>query len=199
MLLESKKRSSVYEMICNILIWHLRLLSVPVEMLLHKDVGERYLGFSGLASMILLVVYAANQDSSLLNSLVILIIGRSIVHRVWCMHRRRAGAPMPNTRSPGRPLLTLLPIRFAEPTMKWIEPILVMVVAPFIAISSDPAGVFLLWSGAALLCITLVRANLSYNQMLDALDAQAVPELPAARMPERIVQSRTAGPQLLEA
>jgi hypothetical protein len=197
--LESKTKFSLHETLCNVLIWHLRLLSVPLEMLLHLDVGERYLGFSGLLATTLLGVYAANQESSLLNSLVMLIIGRIFFHRLYCIRRRWAGDPPIDSRSPGRSLLTLLPVQFARPAMKWIEPVLVMVTAAITGPFSDPTGEFLLWSGAALLCITLVRANLSYHQMLDALDARIVPEPPVAKVPGRMVNSRRAEPQLLEA
>jgi hypothetical protein len=197
--LELKKPFSVYGMICNVVIWHLRLLSVPVEMLLHINVGERYLGFSGLLAMILMGSYAAYEDSSLLNSLMILIIGRVIVHRIWCIRRRRLGDPPEDTRSAGRTFLTLLPVQIPEAAMKWIEPVVVMVGALVVEVISTPAGDYLMWAGAALLGITFVRANLNYNRLLDTLDARITPELPVEIKPDRIVQSRMAETQLLEA
>jgi len=55
-----------------------------------------------------------------------------------------------------------------------------------------------MWSGFALIGVTIMRASLSYNEMLDQLDAGIVPALAVTRIPNRMVFDRMDA-QLLEA
>ena len=172
---QSKAQFSVYEAVCNGLIWLIRPLTIPVEMLMHVDVGERYFGFSGLLALILLVACAAwcpTEESSLLNLLATVVLARVVVHRILCVRRRWRGEPMVNSRSEGRPLLALYIKRFPEHTIKAVEPVLVMLTAAVIAAINETLGGYLLCSGLGLLAITVVRGNLAYNKRLDSLDAQ---------------------------
>src|SRR5271170_1103099 len=102
---ELSAQFSVYELLCNILIWHLRLLTVPIEMLTHIDVGERYFGFSGLLAVLLMGAEAWWEGSSMLYLLMTIVVLRVISHRAWCMWSRMAGYTPINSRSEGRPLL----------------------------------------------------------------------------------------------
>jgi hypothetical protein len=59
-----------------------------------------------------------------------------------------------------------------------------------------------MWSGFALLGVTIARASLSYNEMLDRLDAGIMPALPVTSIqngiPDRMAFDRIDA-QLLEA
>src|ERR1700677_1937760 len=102
---ELRSKFSVYGLLCNILIWHLRLLSVPIEMLTHVDVGERYFGFSGLLAVLLIGADAWWEGSSVLYLLMTIVVLRVISRRVWCFWSRTADYPRVNSRSAGRPLV----------------------------------------------------------------------------------------------
>jgi hypothetical protein len=85
--------------------------------------------------------------------------------------------------------------------MRWIEPVLVMVmvVAAVPSVISSPLGGYLMSSSLGLLGITVVRASMSYNKMLDKIDAEVQPELPVARTSDRMLFSQMGEAQLLEA
>jgi hypothetical protein len=183
---ELSPKFSVYAMLCNILIWHLRLLSVPVEMLTHVDVGERYFGFSGLLAVLLMAADAWWEGSSMLYLLMTMVVLRVISHRVWCFWSRTAGYTPVNSRSAGRPLLGVFVPQIPEIAMRWIEPVLVMIIALVVCAISSTLGGYLMWSGFALLGVTIARASLSYNEMLDRLDAGIMPALPVTSIPESI-------------
>jgi hypothetical protein len=197
-----KSTSFVYKMLCNVLIWHLRLLTVPVEMLTHLDVGERYFGFSGLLAVLTMVAAAAYEGSALLYLLATVVVLRVVAHRAWCIYRRTVGDPVVNSRSAGRPLLGVVVPQIPTVVLRWVEPLVLMVVALVLGAMSDAVGSYLMWSGFAMLGITTVRGSLTYNEMLDRLDAGLVPALPItsipASIPDRMVFDRMDA-QLLEA
>jgi len=191
---EQSPKFSVYAMLCKTLIWHLRLLSVPIEMLSHIDVGERYFGFSGLLAVLLIGADAWWEGSSMLYLLMTMVVLRVISHRVWCFWSRTAGYPPVNSRSAGRPLLGVFVPQIPEIAMRWIEPVLVMIIALVLSAINSTMGGYLMWSGFALLGVTIARASLSYNEMLDRLDAGIVPALPVTSIqngiPDRMVFDR---------
>jgi len=179
---EQSPKFSVYAMLCKTLIWHLRLLSVPIEMLSHIDVGERYFGFSGLLAVLLIGADAWWEGSSMLYLLMTMVVLRVVSH------------PPVNSRSAGRPLLGVFVPKIPEIAMRWIEPVLVMIVALVLCAINSTLGGYLMWSGFALLGVTIARASLSYNEMLDRLDAGIVPALPVTSIqngiPDRMVFDR---------
>jgi hypothetical protein len=165
---------SVYQMFCNVMIWLLRPLTVPIEMIIHFNVGERYPGFSSLIALIgmgTLAEFCPPNESFLLYVLMAAFIVRIIVHRIWCIFRRVRGGPIVHSRSPGRPLLQLLIPKLPEMVIQWIEPLVVLLGAAVMAAVNETVGDYLMASGAALLGITIVRATAGYNRVLDTLDA----------------------------
>jgi len=183
---ELNAKFSMYAVLCSILSWHLRLLTVPIEMLTHVGVGERYFGFSGLLAVLLMGADAWWTGSSALYLLMMVVVLRVVAHRVWCFRCRMAGDPLVNTRLPGDPILGIFLPRIPEVAMRWIEPVLVMIVALVLGVISSPVGSYLMWSGFALLGITIVRASLSYNEVLDRLDASIAPALALTSTPESV-------------
>ena len=166
---------SVYQIFCSVMIWLLRPLTVPIEMLIRFKVGERYPGFSSLVALIgmgTLAEFCPPNESFLLYILMAAFIVRIIVHRIWCIFRRHRGLPLVNSRSPGRPLLQLLIPKLPAMVIQWIEPVVVLLGAALIAAVNGTVGDYLMASGAALLGITVVRASASYNRVLDSLDAR---------------------------
>jgi len=197
-----KPTSRLFKMLCSAVIWHLRLLTVPIEMLTHLDVGERYFGFSGLLAVLTMVAAAAYEGSSLLYFLATVVVLRVVAHRAWCIYRRTAGDPVVNSRSAGRPLLALLMPQIPAIVLRWVEPLLLMVVALVFGAMSDAVGSYLMWSAGALLGINIVRGTLAYNETLDRMDAGLISALPAPTIsestPDRMLFNRIDA-QLLEA
>ena len=194
-----RTKFSVYGLLCDIVIWHLRLLSVPIEMITHFGVGERYFGFTGLLAVLLMWADAWWEGSSALYMLMTVVVLRVVAHRIWCVRCRMVGYPLVNSRVPGDPILGIVLPRIPAAAMRWIEPVLVMVVALVLGLISSPLGGYLMWSGFGLLCITIVRASISYNQMLDQLDAQVEPKLPLPNTSDRMLFDQVPSGQLLEA
>jgi hypothetical protein len=130
-----------------------------------------------------------------------IVVLRVVAHRAWCVYRRRAGYPPVNSRTEGVALLGMFLPRIPALAMRWIEPVLVMVmvVAAVPSVISSPLGGYLMSSSLGLLGITVVRASMSYNKMLDKIDAEVQPELPVARTSDRMLFSQMGEAQLLEA
>jgi hypothetical protein len=162
-----------YEAACNIALWVMRILSVPAEMLLHIRIGERYLGISGGLALLLMWICAASAPPGQAAPLMLLTLAfaaRVAIHRVACIKRRLRGGPPQHTRSAGEPLLARVLPSVPAHWITWVEPGLLVLVGMVISAINKPLGTYVVWTGAGLLGICLVRSNIAYNKLLDALD-----------------------------
>jgi hypothetical protein len=154
----------------------MKVLSAPAEMLLHKDMGERYLGVSGVLALMLISVFASMyppEQSGPLYLLIPIFLARIVGHRVCCIRRRIRGGKMLHSRYAGEPLLWIA-LRGKVPVnlVRWTESILILIAGGAVSSFNKPLGDYLLWTGVGLLGMIAVRANLAYNKLLDTLDAQ---------------------------
>jgi hypothetical protein len=169
------QKFSPYQAFCTALMACLKPFTVVTETLVHRDVGERYAGLSAWVALLLLGVdaeFCPTTQSTLLWLLMVVFTARVVVLRVAGMRRRLRGDNSVHSRSPGTSLLNAMSSRLPRALTPWIEPFAVMLAALIVSVLNPTVGLFLFWSGGALLCINLIRLSAAYNRELDVVDAQ---------------------------
>ena len=163
-------RFPLYRLLCQFMIGFLRPLTVPVEVLVRRNPGERYPGFAGVVGVLLMAAWAVLTASPTLA----LLDGTAVVAMVVARVRSRArGGPVVHTRFAGEPLLAVVAPGLPPGAVPWVEPAAVIAVGVVLAtVLSAPLGDYLACAGSALLATTLVRAAAAYHRRLDQLDAE---------------------------
>jgi hypothetical protein len=160
----------------NLVIWLLRPLAIPTEMILHVGVGERYLGFiNGALALLVMFTWGAvwrGDDAGLLVLWIFAFIGRVFIFMIACNNRKEYGGPRRHTYSPGRPLFGWRPGNKKPEALRGREGMLVLGLA-FLCQFVDPtfAG-YLFCSGGAMLVILGLERSIIRHRMLDRLDAE---------------------------
>ncbi|HEX4488856.1 MAG TPA: hypothetical protein VH088_21450 [Terriglobales bacterium] len=170
---QAKTKISLYQKMCGLLIWISRLLSIPLEMLLHVNVGDRYFGFSGFLSLVVMIVWVAStNDSGLLALLMVAYIIRIIIYQFKRGGERDRSSPLRHSRYAGRPLIGFWFNNVEEEKLKTSEAVLTMLLGGAISLVNHPLGNFLLCSGSAMLAAAGVAAAITRDKLLDKLDAE---------------------------
>jgi hypothetical protein len=107
---DPKGKSSVYQKACNGLIWSLRPLSLPVDVILHKSAGERHAGFGVWPALALIIAVAVASPESQVS---LFILAGVFLLRAMMSCRSRNGESV-HTWYPGQPLLGLFRNRFSR-------------------------------------------------------------------------------------
>jgi hypothetical protein len=170
---------SLYQWFCGFLIACLKPFTVVAETLLHVDVGERYAGMSALAALLLLGLDAEvcpATESTLVWLVIAAFAIRIVVLRMSGIRRRRRGDHSIHSRSAGTSVLSRWFSRLSPQAVLWIEPFVVLLVALIVSLLNSTVADFLLWSGGAMLAISLVRLSAAYSKALDDADAKVEQE-----------------------
>jgi len=158
----------------NLAVLVAKVISVPAEVLLHFDVGERYIGPSALAALVLMMFFPVLFPSS--NPAPLLLLALAFVLRGACLRavvlwRYFKGIrPVQHTKRCGVPWLQRLLPRWSLSSLLWIEGPLCAVLGTGVAYINKPLGFFLMLSGWALLVITGLRAVMNHNSATDIHD-----------------------------
>jgi hypothetical protein len=181
------KHFSFDRLLTAIAEWFLKLICTPAELLIHRRIGERYVGVSGLLSLLLLWGWAFwVDDGGPLYLLLIACIVRIVIMRVQAVRQRREGTPI-FSRSCGEPLLERF-VPLSPAAIRWIEPVAMFVTSLLLGFFSSPLRHYLETSSIALLILTAVRYTATYYRTLDAVDEQIELKLPIARVIDLPVQ-----------
>ena len=85
-------KMNVFQILCSLIIGLLRPLSVPLEMFCHEGVVERYPGFASVAALLTLLGWCFFSDDVFpLHVLMLVFVGRLIMHRVMAIRHRLCG------------------------------------------------------------------------------------------------------------
>jgi len=172
MLFESRKRASFSQMIWSATTRLLRPLTL-VEILLHVNVGERYLGFSAVLAPALMLGIALNSSTGGgLLFLAVAFIIRILLHSTSSRRRFEYGGELVHSRYPGHPLFGWLNGKMKEPTARGLEACLVAAIGGVICLLDQTLGAYLLCSGAAMLLALGLRESIAHDQLLDKIDAE---------------------------
>jgi hypothetical protein len=163
----------------NLLTWICHSMAVTVEVFLHDQFGERYLGaqsFFGLLAIMGSSLFCGRQDTrALLGFLVAYIIVCSAI-RIETAIRRRKGTLPAHSRYNGRPFLMRLMRRTPEIDIKQrIEPLLVLFVGIGVLPYSQPLGGYLMAAAIALAAsvgMTEAQQRIRAMDMNDAVISQ---------------------------
>jgi len=151
----------------------LRPLAIPVTLLLHRKVGERFLGFAGLLAVIPFILVTDNftaPDCGLLTIFMWIYVCRMTWHYL-SRGRNHGEGPVLHSRDPGEPLWGLLNKWFIPRGSAYIEAILVTVFGFVFAFVNDLMGGYLFLSGIAMFGVLHLSGRLVRDKVLDRVDA----------------------------
>ena len=188
---ERNDRWTADRIVAAVAEWFLKLFTVPLELMARREIGERYVGVSGLLSLLLLWAWAwwsSSAGSGLLYLFLLACIVRIVFIRVMCVRRRLEGRPIHSHRA-GHSQLERF-IALPGSVVQWIEPAALFVMALVLGAISQPLGEYLELASAALLVLTAVRSAASYYRILDAIDRQIEQNLPTAQVIDLRTETR---------
>ena len=162
----------VEEIICHVLMWLLRPLTAPAEVLLHRAVGERFPGVASAVGLMLMEVFGLLADlPSMVHAFMLVVVARIVVVRVLAVLARGQGRPIPSDSS-GTPWLCAAFPALPGHVARWAEPFVVLVVG-LVAKAVNPAlGDYLEFAAVALLATAALRFAVAYGRYLDVVDAE---------------------------
>ncbi len=170
-----------------LMLFFARIFSLPLEMTLREDVGERYQGFAGACSFVLLVIFPLlfqRSNPFPVYLLLFLFIIRCIVHRVVTLRRLWRHEKMRHTRRAGTPYLVRLLPNWPITRVLWLEPALVSALGMIVVWFNLPLGLFLILASLGLAARLIVREVYMINQLMDMNDAAFEQEYKAERFRE---------------
>lgn len=170
--------------------------SLPLEILLRRDFGERYLSiirffiaatFVGLSRSVITLISFATGYNTFAYLVGWVVFGLFIFHRWQIRKRKKSGTPWHSmsfgvshldglVRWVAReniPMLSPMVRNWDDYTLyRWVEPGLCLMVSWFFWYFDPGLSVYLLISTAALFLKNQIDYNQQYNQYLDQIDAQ---------------------------
>lgn len=157
----------------NGIIVLLRPVTVPVEMFLRVDVGERYAALSGLGAFVLMGVWSrVAHDSGVIVLLMPPFVLRLAINKLLSIYKRRRGRPNRHTRRPGKPMLSLVLGKRSVRALIWLEPLFALLLAAALHKVSLAAAQYLDASALCLMAVNILRGWVSYHRRLDAIDSE---------------------------
>ena len=176
----------------SLAIFFAKIFSLPSELLLHEDVGERYIGLPGGFAFLLLMFFPVLFQHS--NPVPLLVLLFAVVFRCFC-HRTKAlwnwfkGRPRTgHTKRPGTPWAMRLLPNWSVQTVYWLEPFFCILLGIGVAFLSLPLGVYLFLSGLGLLTVIGLRYVAYQTQINDMHDCTLESQVTAEGL--RSVQGR---------
>jgi hypothetical protein len=159
----------------TILMFLMRIFSLPVTVLLHKDYGLRFLGWSGVFALLpfYFVSWLCSTSSSVpLMCLMWAYIARCAIGKalhLYQLYRKRV--PKTHTRYSGVPLIAQLLPTWSEDALLWLEPLGVFILGQVAFWLNRPLGYYLCWAAIASAAWRVLIKNYVLNKMLDTHDA----------------------------
>ena len=167
------KKPSLHQRLCNLMMWAVRPFSLPVDLMLHNSIGERYVGYGWVRAVLVMVVFAccaSNPDP--MSWLIGLFFIGLVSHNFYLDKLRRDGGAPLHSNDPGVPLRGLWRNRFEESTLRETEAWLVGLAGGAIVMFNTALGVYLICAGMSVLTILGIRESLERHKLLDFRDAE---------------------------
>jgi hypothetical protein len=132
----------------------LRSIAVTVEVFLHRSFGSRYIGTQGFVGVLVILFFGAFVGVPGTGGLMVFLAAylfACLVARVQIDRRKRRGFDPQHSRYTGWPYLMSIFPRCSELTVKrFIEPVLVVIVAAAVMNAAPALGLYLLMAGGVL-------------------------------------------------
>jgi hypothetical protein len=154
----------------SLAIFGAKIVSLPLELMFHGDVGETYLGLAGGCSFLLMMFFPvlflhSNPGPFYLFTLACFV--RWFCYRSKVLWNWWKGKPITkHTQRPGTPWVMRLVPNWSVQTVLWLEPVFCIVLGFGIAFVSMPLGVFLFLGGVGLLALNTLRAVSLRNEAI---------------------------------
>jgi len=158
----------------TLLIFLAKIFSLPLDLFLHEDVGERYIGLAGAFSFVLLVVWPLFFPASSPAPIYLLLFAfviRSAVHNIISSRRLLRLEKLEYTRRSGTPLLARLVPHWSPARLAWLEPAAVLVLGMVVIWISKPLGTYLMLASMGIFGLLMVHKMHLANEMADMSDA----------------------------
>jgi hypothetical protein len=168
-------------------IFMAKIFSLPVELLLHGDVGERYIGFCGGFSFLLLLffpVFFPHSSAGPVYALLAAFVIRCLIHRGVSLWRWWRGTRVGHSRRPGTPHLQRLLPHWQEGRVRRLEPGIVLLLGLALFWLTKPLGVYLIFAGIGLIVCLALSQILLLNRARDMNDAALEQQYSAERFRE---------------
>jgi hypothetical protein len=156
--------------------------STSIEVFLHRDMGERYLGLQAFCVVLLVPIFGLFWEGYDLEPLFLFISAYMVmcyVNRVQMVARRKRGEQC-HSRYSGWPRFLGPKAKFSEMTMKRIvEPVITLLIGAVVRDSNAPLGTYLML-GAVAMFITVSASQQAHRaQAQEMYDAVAEQEMVA--------------------
>jgi len=168
----------------NLVTWLAHILSLPLNVFLHRGLGERAIGIPGVVVIPVLILYGTLLTGRGAWTIVVVLWLYIIMCAVWRFYavyrRRRLKIPV-HSRYGGRPWLQDLMPNRTELTVKRIEPLIVFLFGLATLWVNLPLAGFLVASAIGQALSIAITEAMNHAKMLDQQDALIEQEQLAAR------------------
>jgi hypothetical protein len=154
----------------QLLISLLRPIAVPIELMFHKDVGERYVGFGGFLAFGALLACCWVPHNGLMIFITCVYGIKALGHQEAGESRRQHGGLRQHTRRSGVPLWGLLRNKMTEDHAVFCEMWLLLVLGGIAAYFNQTAGPYLMIAGVVSCVIRQLRQTIEREVVLDRVD-----------------------------
>jgi hypothetical protein len=154
-----------------------RIFATSVEVLFHKQVGDRYLGLNAAAVLLLIPIYSVfwpGHDLRPLMGFLLVYLGAVAIARLDVVKRKRNGMRIHSLYSGyprymnGRTKLTELQCK------QYFEPLITAIAGAGLYVQGEqPLGAYLMIAGACLF-ISVTMAQLQFEQRAKAMNDQVI-------------------------
>lgn len=164
-----------------------RTLAASVEVFLHREIGERYLGLQAAAVLLLVPIFSLGFPGREIGPLLLFLVAYLVmcaVARVGSLVRRFRGRTW-HTYYTGWPRLMSPRTKCSELTFKrFIEPALLLSGGVLLLAINRPLGAYLMLAGVGLFISVSATVIEARTRALDMYDALLQQELLAAQFRE---------------
>lgn len=171
---QTKMSFTDFRMGVNVAAWLSHLLSVPLNVLLHFGLGERYIGIPGLVIIPCMLVYTMAFQSATWAPMLLLVLAYIVMCVVWrgyAVFRRHFLKRPVHSRYAGRPLLHLLAPRLSQTFINYIEAGIAITLGLAFTKVNAPLGGFLFLAGLGQTMSLNIEKMVRHAKELDRIDA----------------------------
>lgn len=161
--------------------------ATPVETVLHRNIGERYLGINALGGLLLLLLYGGlaggprGEGAGAVALFLIVYVCMCVCARISAFRRARRGEHVHSYSSGDPRLCRLVPKMDPENVKRYVEPFALFLTGAVLEGAAPALGRYLVTAAVALLILEQFRSRMQEVRTLDMRDAH----LDARRSMER--------------
>jgi hypothetical protein len=170
--MQTKEKFSLFRICAKLVIGLLRIFSVPLEMLSHSWVGERYMGLAGWLGIIGICEWGALWPHSNYVTFNWLLGAYAVRIAIYKFSSDRDGTPAAHSRYPGHPFFGWFQDRFDPEMLRGSELLALFGLGALIRLADEAVGNYLLAATSAMLVVSTLQESIARDRVLDKLDAQ---------------------------